>query len=44
VVPFAPGGITDVIGRALGQRLAQAWSQQVVIDPTGLLLAFAASL
>src|SRR3989449_10744475 len=32
VVPFAPGGITDVIGRALGQRLAEAWGQQVVIE------------
>jgi tripartite-type tricarboxylate transporter receptor subunit TctC len=32
VVPFAPGGITDVIGRALGQRLAEALGQQVVIE------------
>src|SRR5712692_5521402 len=32
VVPFAPGGITDVIGRALGQRLAEAWGQQVVVE------------
>jgi len=32
VVPFSAGGITDVIGRALGQRLAEAWGQQVVIE------------
>jgi tripartite-type tricarboxylate transporter receptor subunit TctC len=32
VVPFAAGGITDVIGRALGQRLAEAWGQQVIIE------------
>jgi len=32
VIPFAAGGITDVIGRALGQRLAEAWGQQVVIE------------
>jgi tripartite-type tricarboxylate transporter receptor subunit TctC len=32
VVPFAPGGITDVIARALGQRLAESWGQQVVIE------------
>src|SRR5262245_16462653 len=32
VVPFAAGGITDVIARALGQRLTEAWGQQVVIE------------
>jgi tripartite-type tricarboxylate transporter receptor subunit TctC len=37
IVPFAPGGITDVVARALGQRLSEAWKQQVVIEnrPTG---------
>ena len=32
VVPFAAGGATDVVARALGQRLSQAWKQPVVID------------
>lgn len=32
VVPFAPGGITDILARALGQRLTEAWGQQVVIE------------
>ena len=32
VVPFAPGGATDVVARALGQRLGGLWKQQVVID------------
>jgi len=32
VVPFSPGGITDVLARALGQKLAEAWGQQVVIE------------
>jgi tripartite-type tricarboxylate transporter receptor subunit TctC len=37
VVPYSPGGITDVIARALGQRLTEAWKQQVVVEnrPTG---------
>ncbi len=32
IVPFSPGGITDVLGRALAQRLTEAFGQQVVIE------------
>ena len=32
VVPFAAGGITDILARALGQRLSESWGQQVVIE------------
>jgi tripartite-type tricarboxylate transporter receptor subunit TctC len=32
VVPFAPGGSTDVIGRMLAQKLAESWGQSVIID------------
>ncbi|MBX3674399.1 MAG: tripartite tricarboxylate transporter substrate binding protein [Burkholderiales bacterium] len=32
VVPFAPGGATDVVARALGQRLGKVWNQQVIIE------------
>jgi tripartite-type tricarboxylate transporter receptor subunit TctC len=35
VVTAAPGGVSDLIARALGQRLTQAWGQQVVIDNRG---------
>jgi tripartite-type tricarboxylate transporter receptor subunit TctC len=37
IVPYAPGGITDVIARALAQRLTEAWKQQVIVEnrPTG---------
>jgi tripartite-type tricarboxylate transporter receptor subunit TctC len=32
IVPFPPGGGTDVISRALAQKLTEAWGQQVVAD------------
>lgn len=32
VVPFSAGGLTDNLTRALGQELARAWGQPVVVD------------
>jgi tripartite-type tricarboxylate transporter receptor subunit TctC len=32
VVPFTPGGSTDILARAIGQELAKAWSLSVVVD------------
>ncbi len=32
VVGFTPGGPSDILARALGQKLAERWGQQVVID------------
>ena len=32
IVPFAPGGATDIVTRLLGQKLNAAWGQQVVAD------------
>lgn len=32
VVPYAPGGNTDILSRLIGQKLNEAWGQQVIID------------
>ena len=32
VVPFGAGGTTDILARVIGDRLAERWGQQVVID------------
>lgn len=32
IVPFAPGGATDIVARGLGQKWGEAFGQQVVID------------
>ena len=32
VVPYPAGGGTDTVGRMIGQRLAEAWGQPVVVD------------
>jgi len=32
ITPFAPGGSQTVLARLVGQRLTEAWGQQVVVD------------
>jgi tripartite-type tricarboxylate transporter receptor subunit TctC len=32
IVPYPPGGLTDVVGRLVGERLQSAFGQPVVID------------
>src|SRR5438094_9839992 len=32
IVPAAPGGVTDSLGRMLAQRFTEAWGQQVVVE------------
>jgi len=35
VVPYATGGTADILARIVGQKLADAWHQQVVVDNRG---------
>jgi tripartite-type tricarboxylate transporter receptor subunit TctC len=32
VVPFPPGGTTDILARAAAQKMAEAWKEQAVVD------------
>ena len=32
IVPFSPGGATDIVGRSVGQKLSESWGQQIIID------------
>jgi len=32
VVPYPPGGASDVTARVIGQKMGEAWKQQVVVD------------
>jgi len=31
-VSFSPGGTSDTLARILGQKITEAWGQQVVVD------------
>jgi len=35
VITYPPGGNTDLVGRAIAQKLTEAWGQQAVVDNRG---------
>jgi tripartite-type tricarboxylate transporter receptor subunit TctC len=35
IIPFVPGGSNDLVGRAIGKKLAEAWGQPVVVENRG---------
>jgi tripartite-type tricarboxylate transporter receptor subunit TctC len=32
IVPFPPGGATDIVGRLLAQKMTEVWNQQVLVE------------
>ena len=32
IVPFSPGGATDIVARLVGQKLTELWGQAVIVD------------
>jgi tripartite-type tricarboxylate transporter receptor subunit TctC len=35
IVPFVAGGSTDIVARVVGQKMAEQWGRQVVVDNRG---------
>ncbi|MEK7877659.1 MAG: tripartite tricarboxylate transporter substrate-binding protein, partial [Pseudomonadota bacterium] len=32
VNPYAPGGVVDIVGRVIAQKLNESWGQPVIVD------------
>jgi len=43
VVPYAPGGNTDILARIVAQRITENWGKQVVVDNRGSANGIAAA-
>ena len=35
IVPWAPGGTTDILGRVIAQKMGEKWSQPVLVENRG---------
>jgi tripartite-type tricarboxylate transporter receptor subunit TctC len=35
IVPWAPGGTTDILGRIIGQKMSEKWGQPVLVENRG---------
>ncbi|MGH8699650.1 MAG: Bug family tripartite tricarboxylate transporter substrate binding protein, partial [Burkholderiales bacterium] len=35
IVPFAPGGATDIVTRVIAPKLTEIWGQSIVVDNRG---------
>jgi len=35
IAPFPPGGSTDLLARLIGQKLTEAWGQQIIVENRG---------
>ena len=38
IVPFPPGGATDIIARIVAQKMSEAWAQPVVVEPAPVIV------
>jgi len=43
IVPFPPGGVTNIAARVIGQKLSEQWKQQIIVE-TCLIVVIAAPI
>ena len=32
IIPYPPGGTSDILARLIGQKVTEAWKQQIIVD------------